>query len=52
MCSFDILLMEGKNHLKHVKRLKEINKLRNIASCWLYSENILAMHGPINVKLI
>jgi len=26
--------------------------LRNVASCWLYSENILAMHGPMNVKFI
>ena len=22
----------------------------NVASCWLYSENILAMHGPIDVE--
>ena len=26
-----------KNRLKHVERLTEINKLRNVASCWLYS---------------
>jgi len=39
-----------KTRLKHVERLAEIN-LRNVASCWLYSENILAMHGPMNVKL-
>jgi len=26
------------------------NKLWNSASCWLYSANILAMHGPMNVK--
>ena len=24
--------------------------MRNVASCWLYSENILAMHGPMYVK--
>jgi len=30
--------------MKHVKRLREINKLRNIASSWLYSENL---HRPI-----
>jgi hypothetical protein len=30
--------------------LTEINKLRNLASSWLYSANILAMHGPMNVK--
>ena len=39
-----------KNRLKHVERLTEINKLRNIASCWLYSGNILAMHGPMSVR--
>jgi len=43
--------MDGKNLLKHVERLTEINKLRNVASYWLYSANILAMHGPMNVKL-
>jgi len=39
-----------KNRLKYVERLTEINKLRNFASCWLYYENILAMHGPMIVK--
>ena len=39
-----------KTRLKHVYRLTEINKLRIIGSCWLYSANILAMHGPMNVK--
>ena len=39
-----------KTRLKHVERLTEINELRNVASCWLYSENILAMHGYMNVK--
>ena len=33
-----------KNHLKHVERLTEINKLWNFASCWLYSTNILTTH--------
>ena len=39
-----------KTCLKHVECLTEIN-LRNVASCWLYSENISAMHGPMNVKV-
>ena len=39
-----------KNRLKHVQRLTEINKLWNVASCWLYCANILAMDGPMNVK--
>ena len=33
-----------KNRLKCVERLIEINKLKKVASCWLYTENILAMH--------
>jgi len=28
-----------KNRLKHVEHLTEINKLRNVTSCWLYSTN-------------
>jgi len=24
--------------------------LRNSASCWFYSEDILATHGPMNVE--
>ena len=39
-----------KNRRKHVERLTEINKLRKLASCWFYPENILAMHGTVNVK--
>jgi len=52
MCIFELLMMDGKNCLKHAQRLTEINKLWNVASCWLYSVNILTIHGPINVKLI
>ena len=39
-----------KTRLKHVERPTEIKKLRKAASCWLYSENILAMRGNMNVK--
>jgi len=46
----NLLTMHGHRNLKSVQRLTEINKLWNIASCWLYSENILMMHGPINVR--
>ena len=49
-CSFELLMMDGKPRLKHVERFTEINKLRNVASCWFYSENILAMHGAMNGK--
>jgi len=38
-----------KDRLKYAERPTEINKLWNVASCWLYSANILAMHGPMNV---
>jgi len=39
-----------KNLLKHVELLTEINKMWNVASCWLYSANILAMHRRRNIK--
>jgi hypothetical protein len=41
-----------KTRPKYVERLTEIKKLWNVASCCLYSVNILAMHGPMNVKCI
>jgi len=50
MCSFELMMMEGKPRLKHVQRLTEINKLWNVASCWLYSAKILAMQRHMNVK--
>ena len=36
----------------NAQRLIEIDKLWNTASCWLHAVNILAMHGPMNVKSI
>jgi len=39
-----------KNRLQHVGLLTGISELRKVASCWLYSENILAMHGLTDVK--
>ena len=39
-----------KTRLKLVQHLTEINKLWNVASCWLYSANILVTHGTMNVK--
>ena len=35
-----------KYHPKHVEQFPDINKLCNVASCWIYVE----IHGPINVK--
>jgi len=51
MCSFELLMTDGKPvwNMQSVVQ-KQIN-LRKVASRWLYSENILAMHGPMNVKL-
>ena len=43
MYSFELLIMDGKNCLKHVEHLTEINELRKDASCWLYSENKLTL---------
>ena len=42
-------MMDGKP--SETCRASYRNKLRNVASCWLYSAKILAMHGPMNVKL-
>jgi hypothetical protein len=43
-----------KYHPKHVEQFTDINKLCNVASCWIYTYigkyRVLTMHGPINVK--
>jgi hypothetical protein len=44
-------MMDGEPCPKHVERLTEINKLRKVASFWLYTENISAMQGNMSVKL-
>jgi len=37
---------------KHVKQFPDINKLFNVASCWIYVYwNFLKIYGIINVKL-
>jgi len=51
-CSFELPDDGWNPRLKHVERLTEINKLWNIASCWLYSVNILATHWSLNFKLV
>jgi hypothetical protein len=38
-----------KYHPKYVEQFPDMNKLCNVAYCWIYW-NILTMHGPINVK--
>jgi len=48
MCSFELLMMEETP--SETCRATYRNKLWNVASCWLYCANILAMHGPMNVK--
>ena len=43
-----------KNRLKHVERLTEINKLRNVAYCWLYSAKSVSvrlfLYLPIRIS--
>ena len=34
-----LLPAAGLAGMEHVERLTEINKLRNVASCWFYSAN-------------
>jgi hypothetical protein len=38
-----------KYHPKHVEQFTDINKLCNVASCWIYIGILLGAH-PINVK--
>jgi hypothetical protein len=45
-----------KYHPKHVEQFPDINKLRNVASCWIYIGLLLGAHpilhiGRIKVKL-
>jgi hypothetical protein len=37
-------------HPKHVEQFPDINKLFNVASCWIYIGIYFTMHGPVNVK--
>jgi hypothetical protein len=46
-----LLALLGAHHILHVSRIRvKINKLRNVASCWLHFGNILKMHGIMNIK--
>jgi hypothetical protein len=42
----------GVRHPKHVEQFPDINKLCNVASCWIYTYIgiHLKMHGFINIK--
>jgi hypothetical protein len=44
-------MMGGSTKPKHVEQFPDINKLCNVASCWIYW-NILTMHVPIKVKSV
>ena len=37
--------------LPTVEQFPDINKLCNVASCWIYIRIYLRMHGPLNVRL-
>jgi len=50
MCSFWAPDDGWINRLKHAEHLTEINELRNVSSCRLYCENVLVMHGHMNVE--
>ena len=39
-----------KNCVKHAEHLTEINKLRNVASCWLYCENTIKFISVLPIK--
>jgi hypothetical protein len=42
----------GDGRRNHVKHVIYRNRLRKVASCWLYFKDILSMHGHMNVKYI
>jgi len=41
---------DGRKNPSETRRASYINKLWNVASCWLTAANILAMHGTMNGK--
>jgi hypothetical protein len=41
-----------KYHLKHVEQFPDINKLCNVASCWIYIGILLGAHPFLHVSRI
>ena len=41
-----------KYHPKHVEQFPDINKLRNIASCWIYIGILLGAHPILHISRI
>ena len=49
---FPSIIRSSKLHIQHQAFVRQLQlpAASLDASCWLYSENILVMHGPMNVK--
>jgi hypothetical protein len=41
-----------KYHTKHVKQFADINKLCNVASCWIYIGILLGAHPILHISRI
>jgi hypothetical protein len=41
-----------KYHPKHVEQFPDINKLCNVASCWIYIEILLGAHPFLHISRI
>jgi hypothetical protein len=41
-----------KYHPKHVEQFPDINKLRNVASCWIYIGILLGAHCILHISRI
>jgi len=50
MCSFELQRWKEKPSETCTASYTEINKILKCCIFWLYSANILVMHGPMNVK--
>jgi hypothetical protein len=43
---------EWKYHPKHIEQFPDINKLCNVASCWIYIEILLGAHPILHISRI
>jgi hypothetical protein len=45
-------MMGGKSHPKHVEQFPDINKMCNVASCWIYIERLLGAQPILHIRRI
>jgi hypothetical protein len=44
--------VSGVRHPKHVEQFPDINKLCNVASCWMYIGTLLGAHPILHISRI